>query len=418
MMMLGVRISNTSVQDAFSMDYAELGYRIRLARESASLSQDAVAQRLGLPRSAVSLIEGGKRKVDSLELQAFSRMVGKSVSFFLDDEAAAPDLEEDDPTQVLFSANQAIDISPDRDQIDRFREFHRNFANLARLTQRFQTPYSEEPRYKVFKATPAAAKWMAAKERARLGLSATSPIRDIWGILESEGVRVMAWPLKTPKLGGCFIFSRRLGSFVLIKRNVSVHSVNMLNFVLAHEYCHHLIHRQQRGITCDPGGHYRKPEEYFAQWFAASFLMPEEALVQRLAKYLNDFEGAITAEVVMHLALDFGVSYTAMLNRLAATGVELIDKETRKLLAKQQPKELLARIGRSSPGQMTLKSLPDEYVDMAFEAYMMGNISLDKLADLIEVPIEEAKAQLEARNIPPNLGLDDEWDLMSDIENA
>jgi predicted HTH domain antitoxin len=96
----------------------------------------------------------------------------------------------------------------------------------------------------------------------------------------------------------------------------------------------------------------------------------------------------------------------------------LIDKETRKLLAKQQPKELLARIGRSSPSQMTLKSLPDEYVDMAFEAYMMGNISLDKLADLIEVPIEEAKAQLEARNIPPNLGLDDEWDLMSDIENA
>jgi Zn-dependent peptidase ImmA (M78 family)/transcriptional regulator with XRE-family HTH domain len=417
MMMLDVRISNTSVEDSFSMDYAELGHRIRLARENASLSQDAVAQRLGLPRSAISLIEGGKRKVDSLELQAFSRLVGKSVAFFLDEEAAT-DLEEDDPTQVLFSANQAVDISPDRNQIDRFREFHRNFANLARVTQRLSPPHSDEPRYKVFKVTPAAAKWMAAKERSRLGLSATSPIRDIWGILESEGVRVMAWPLETPKLGGCFIFSRLLGSFVLVKRNLSFHSVNMLNFVLAHEYCHHLIHRQQRGITCDPGGHYRKPEEYFAQWFAASFLMPEEALVQQLAKYLNDFEGAITAEVVMHLALDFGVSYTAMLNRLAASGVELIDKEARKLLAKQQPKELLARIGRSSPDRIPLKSLPDEYVNMAFEAYIKGNISLGKLADLIEVPLEEAKAQLESRNIPPNLGLDNELDLMSDIANA
>jgi Zn-dependent peptidase ImmA (M78 family)/predicted HTH domain antitoxin/DNA-binding XRE family transcriptional regulator len=413
------------------MNYAELGRRIRLAREEAALSQDAVAQYLELPRSAVSLIEGGKRKVDSLELQKFSRLVGKSILFFLDEESGSvktSEIEEDDPTQILFSANQAVDISSDRDQIERFRQFYRDFARLARMLERFPSPYSTEPLYNIYKPTPAAAKWMAGKERARLGLRASSPVRDMWSILESEGIRVMSWPLKTPKLGGCFIFSPSLGSFVLVKRNLGANSANMLNFVLAHEYCHHLIHRQQQGITCDPSGNYRKPEEYFAQWFAANFLMPEEALVPRLMSYLEKSDsasgsdlgasGIISPEIVMHLALDFGVSYTAMLNRMASRGIELIEQSTRKQLSKEKPGTLLARMGRSVPRSDELKQFPQDYIEMAFEAYGSGQISLNKLAELLEIPLEEAKARVEARNAPLNLGVSSELELLSDIENA
>lgn len=413
------------------MDYAELGRRIRLAREEALLSQDAVAQYLELPRSAVSLIEGGKRKVDSLELQKFSRLVGKSILFFLDEESGSiktSDVDEDDPTQILFSANQAVDISQDRDQIERFRQFYGNFAHLARTLNQVPSPYSTEPLYNIYKPTPAAAKWMAGKERARLGLRSSSPVRDMLSILESEGVRVISWPLKTPKLGGCFIFSPSLGSFVLVKRNLGASSANMLNFVLAHEYCHHLIHRQQKGITCDPSGNYRKPEEYFAQWFAANFLMPEEALVPRLMTYLEKSasasgsdvgaSGIITAEIVMHLALDFGVSYTAMLNRMASKGIELIDQSTYKQFSKEKPGTLLTRIERSVPRFDELKQFPQEYTEMALEAYCLGYISLNKLAELLEIPVEEAKAQVEARNAPLDLGVSSELELLSDIENA
>jgi Zn-dependent peptidase ImmA (M78 family)/DNA-binding XRE family transcriptional regulator len=403
------------------MNYAELGQRIRQARESVSMSQDDVASRLEIPRSAISLIESGKRKIDSLELQAFSRLVGKSILFFLDDRTStveSADLD-DDPTQILFSGNQAVDISQDRQQIDRFQQFHRNFGSLATMLDRLPNSYSDEPIYNVFKPTPAAARWMAGKERARLGLTSSSPIRDMWDILESEGVKVMAWNLRTPKLGGCFIFSRSLGSFVLVKSNIGASSGNMLNFVLAHEYCHHLIHKQRKGFACDPGGNYRQPEEYFAQWFAAAFLMPEEALVPRLVKYAEEAEGSITAEVVMHLALDFGVSYTAMLNRLSARGVELIDKEAYKQLAKEPVGQLMSKIGRYTPDRSEkLKHFPEEYTNMAFEAYSQGSIGLGKLAELLELPIEEAKAQLQARNIPVDLGVNSEADLLNDIENA
>lgn len=401
------------------MNYAELGRRIRSAREEATLSQDVVAQHLGLTRSAVSLIESGKRKVDSLELRSFSRLVGKSVAFFLDDEpnTAKTQSIDDDPTQILFSANQAVDISADRVQIEHFSKFHREFSSLTRLLHRLPAPYSAQPRYNVYKPTPAAARWMANQERARLGLPLSSPIQNMQSILQSQGIKVMGWELVTPRLGGCFIFSSLLGSFILVKRNLRAYSANMLNFVLAHEYCHDLIHRQQKGITCDPSRHYRKPEEYFAQWFAANFLMPEEALLPRLQKYLEQSTGTITAEIVLNLALDFGVSYTAMLNRMSSKGVELIESDARKRLEKARVTDLLVHIGRSIP-QFEVSQFPVEYVDMAFEAYNLGHISLAKLAELLDVPIEEAKVQLENRSVPVDLGVSSEDELLRDIENA
>jgi Zn-dependent peptidase ImmA (M78 family)/DNA-binding XRE family transcriptional regulator len=402
------------------MDYAELGRRIRQAREEASLAQDVVAQHLGLTRSAVSLIESGKRKVDSLELRSFSRLMGKSVAFFLDDEAAtieAASLDDDDPTQILFSANQVVDISQDRDQIYRFAQFHQEFGKLARSLNRMPTTYTTQPRYNVYKPTPAAARWMANQERARLGLPLSSPIKNMHSILESQGIRVMGWDLATRNLGGCFIFSPTLGPFVLVKRNLKSHSANMINFVLAHEYCHDLIHRQQKGITCDPSKHYRRPEEYFAQWFAANFLMPEEAVVPRLQKYLEEDEGVITAEIVMKLALDFGVSFTAMLNRMSSKGVEIIDSEIRKQLTKAKVTDLLLKIGRSIP-RLEISKFPIEYVDMAFEAHIQKGFSLDKLSDLLDISVEEVRKQLEERNMPNDLGINSEDELLDDIENA
>lgn len=403
------------------MNYAELGRRIRLAREEALLSQDAVAQHLELPRSAVSLIESGKRKVDSLELERFSRLVGKSILFFFDEGSRTVEsnnFEEYDPTQILFSANQVVDISPDKEQIERFRQFHRNFGDLARKLNRMSEPYSSEPLYNVFKPTPAAAKWMAAQERARLGIPISSPIRNMWDVLENEGVRVMAWNLVTPKLGGCFIFSPFLGSFILVKRNLGDYSANMLNFVLAHEYCHHLIHRQQKGITCDPSGNYRRPEEYFAQWFAANLLMPEEAIVPRLTSYLEKSDGDINAEIVMHLALDFGVSYKAMLYRMGDKRIGLIEKNVLPKLSKEKPKQLLAKIGRSVPRLEKFSHFPNEYREMVFDAYRSGYLSLSKLAELLEITLEEAKNELQSRDIPINLGINSELELLSDIDNA
>ena len=55
---------------------------------------------------------------------------------------------------------------------------------------------------------------------------------------------------------------------------------------------------------------------------------------------------------------------------------------------------------------------------MAFEAYRLGKISLGKLAELLEITLEEAKEESLTREIPINLGVNSELELLSDVENA
>lgn len=93
------------------MDYTKLGRRIRQAREEANLSQDVVAQHLGLTSSTISLIESGKRKVDSLELRSFSQLVSKNVAFFLDGEMAIARVTPLDNVDMAFEAYSLGHIS-------------------------------------------------------------------------------------------------------------------------------------------------------------------------------------------------------------------------------------------------------------------------------------------------------------------
>ncbi|MDJ0620127.1 MAG: UPF0175 family protein [Calothrix sp. MO_192.B10] len=65
-----------------------------------------------------------------------------------------------------------------------------------------------------------------------------------------------------------------------------------------------------------------------------------------------------------------------------------------------------------------VNQFPDEYTAMVFEAYRLGKISLSKLAELLEITLEEAKEELNARDISINLGANSELELLSNIENA
>jgi transcriptional regulator with XRE-family HTH domain len=72
------------------IEQQRLGARLKESREYLGLSQQLVAARTGIPRSAISDIERGVRKVDSLELKKFALVYGRPVGYYLD-EAEHPD---------------------------------------------------------------------------------------------------------------------------------------------------------------------------------------------------------------------------------------------------------------------------------------------------------------------------------------
>ncbi|WP_037622787.1 helix-turn-helix domain-containing protein [Streptomyces aureus] len=68
---------------------ARLGQRLKGTREYLGLSQQQVAERTGIVRSAVSDIERGLRKVEVMELQKLARLYRLPASYFLDEEESA-----------------------------------------------------------------------------------------------------------------------------------------------------------------------------------------------------------------------------------------------------------------------------------------------------------------------------------------
>src|SRR5258708_30714997 len=59
-----------------------MGARLRQAREFLGLSQESVAEALGVPRASISTMESGRRKVSSLELRELARLYRRPLEWF------------------------------------------------------------------------------------------------------------------------------------------------------------------------------------------------------------------------------------------------------------------------------------------------------------------------------------------------
>jgi transcriptional regulator with XRE-family HTH domain len=100
-----------------NQEQAALGSRLREAREYVGLLQDEVAGALGIPRTSLSAIEAGKRKVSGVELRRLARLYRRPVGWLLGEEDV--DLSDVEP---LFRATAQLS-DQDKEQVLRFAEF-------------------------------------------------------------------------------------------------------------------------------------------------------------------------------------------------------------------------------------------------------------------------------------------------------
>ena len=101
------------------VDRQMLGTRLRECREYLNLSQEEVAKILKVPRSAISLMEAGQRKVDAIELQKLSEIYQRPIGFFIGETAPAAM-----PEVVQHLARAASQLTEqDREELLRFAEF-------------------------------------------------------------------------------------------------------------------------------------------------------------------------------------------------------------------------------------------------------------------------------------------------------
>ena len=99
-----------------------LSTRLKEAREYRGFSQEDIARYLGVPRSAISLIENGSRRVSATELSRLASLYQTTM-----ESLTAQDSEESEPDSVRMVARAAAELSvTDRDEVLRFAQFLRS----------------------------------------------------------------------------------------------------------------------------------------------------------------------------------------------------------------------------------------------------------------------------------------------------
>ena len=98
---------------------ATLSARLKDAREYRGFSQEEVARHLGIPRTAISLIENGTRRVEALELRRLAELYQTSMEGLTGNDQSG---EEPESLQLVARAAAQLSAS-DQDEVLRFVRF-------------------------------------------------------------------------------------------------------------------------------------------------------------------------------------------------------------------------------------------------------------------------------------------------------
>lgn len=347
------------------------GLRLKQARTAARFTLKQAGESLGLAVSTISEIESSKRRVTAVELNRFAKLYHRPISFFFEPSEIGASF-----SMLLRAANAA---SVNKETIVRFQDLCRNYNNLRNLVGAPESP--TPPDYSKAGLTSFEdAEKLAEAERSALGLDG-QPIKDIYEVLEGKrGVKIFHLPEDPEILSGAFACDDELGACFLIN---SRHRRLRRTFTVAHEYAHCIAHRNELAhLDSDTVFESRIPRERFANAFAAAFLMPRRAANEVLVQLSSRHRTAMTAELIVRVAIYFGVSFEAAGWRLVSLR-KLRADDWQALLAQKFASSPTARLLGYRNEMDNPDLAPPNYRYLAYEAHKAGLISFEKLAEFL-----------------------------------
>jgi len=360
---------------------ATVGQALRKARAAIGLTLKQVSKGMGIALSTISEIESGKRRVSAVELYRFAKLYQRPISFFLE--------ESETSSSFVILTRAAGTTSVSKKTIITFHELCRNYRDLRKLVRAPQMPSPSD--YSTSRLTTLdQAEESAEAERGSLGLNG-QPIKDICDLLEGKrGIKIFHLPEDPERFSGAFTYDEQLGACFLIN---SHHPERRRTFTVAHEYAHCIAHRNQLAhIDTCPTFESKNPRERFANAFAAAFLMPRRSVNEVLSHLVFPQKSALTAEVLIHLAMYFGVSFEAIGWRLVSLR-RLSLSRWEDLLNQQVPSSPTARLLGYCVEEEPPDTAPRQYKYLAYQAYEMQLISFEKLAELLRRNYYELKEE-------------------------
>lgn len=153
----------------------------------------------------------------------------------------------------------------------------------------------------------------AEEARGSIGLKPDEPIHDICGLLESCGIKILAFPYASDAFNGLSVGENDTGPAIVVNTWERI-SIERQIFSTAHELGHLLMHLSDYdGIVRSED----KAREREADLFAGYFLMPEQGFDSQW----GETTGMPFVERIMKIKGIFNVSYKTVLYRLKQKGI-------------------------------------------------------------------------------------------------
>ena len=245
---------------------------------------------------------------------------------------------------------------------------------------------------------------LAEEVRRRFGLGPREPLRDLCGLLEANGIKVLPLSIASDAFFGLSVAPEDGGPAVVVNTWERI-SVERWIFSAVHELGHLVLHRPEYEIDRTEE---EKRQESQANLFAGYFLMPEEVFRDEW----SEARGLPFLDRVLKVKRIFQVSYKTVLYRLAATEkpglnvwqrfqLDYRARHGRTLMKEDEPQALAADAFKASFPEASKAREPEDLSDSDFVedrlsrlvrgALETGVISLGRAAEILRLPLPEMR---------------------------
>lgn len=282
----------------------ELGERLRVARESAKVTQADAASVIGVARTTIIAIEQGQRRIRIDELQKLARRYGSNANALLRQEAVHLDLVPQ--FRRRFDTHGA--------EVERATQLLSNLVAAELELENvlgIRRPRNYPPERALLPGNVSLQAEHDANElRGWLGLG-PGPILDVIALLEMQlGVRVYVRPLDS-NISGLFAYDEVAGACMLFNAK---HPQERVTQSAGHE-TGHFISTRRVPEALFVNERFISREEKYANSFGRAFLTPAISVRQKFSE-LTSGQSHLTRRHIILLAAAFGVSREAMVRRL------------------------------------------------------------------------------------------------------
>ena len=348
------------------MDLRELGGRILRARELKGSSQAALAEKVGLDRSAISRIEQGDRKVAVNELLVIAEALGRPLSFFVAPAVPAVVSRRSSPgdtheSSLLLDEELRLFASDVEEMLAA-----RVVKGVRRSDIAIAHHYNHEE-----------AERSANDIRTRAGLDRLEPVRELSVLCEHLGLVTFATTLTQNGPDGACVEvgedGNQLGAAVINGDS----KPGRQRMTLAHELGH---------WVCGDAYDHAAPanSESYVNSFAIHLLAPRAGV----QKVWTEHSSRTQRHRAIVVCSQFRLSWSAGLGQLRNLGL----MSTSEVIA---AKDVLPR-----PGEFALLGLPrnDEpaaswlspgYTAKVLDAYMAGLLTAERTVELLKNTIDQ-----------------------------